>query len=232
MDLADAQRASLAALLRAADAPESPRATNGGTLLHEASGSPPPPPPGPIARAKDAVVRFVRLHGAAVGSGPFLRGFRSLLEAQRGRTVNMAWRMDPAVLTQSGGEEWTRDAVGLLAASARRRRSLEGLGEAAAAEEEDADGSRAEFGDVLAWSLRPEMSDRAISAILAAVPSHESLEDRGGVAGAVVEAHREGMPPREVDPWVGGRGRRYCCIVPVPFWIFAVSVFCVVVLAR
>ena len=60
-----------------------------------------PPSPCDAREIRAEVKRFLRLHGQAPGSAPFLLGFRALLEAQGGRTVSVAWRVDPATLTQS-----------------------------------------------------------------------------------------------------------------------------------
>ena len=65
----------------------------------------------------------------AVGRAPGLRSFPPGLPRAHGgsggKTHAVAWRVDPAVLTQSGGEEWMRDAVRLLAVGCHRRRDLE-----------------------------------------------------------------------------------------------------------
>ena len=61
--------------------------------------------PGSLRRAGDPRGRKALPAPARSGTRParFLLGFRALLEAQGGRTVSVAWRVDPATLTQSGG---------------------------------------------------------------------------------------------------------------------------------
>eukprot|EP00740_Mantoniella_antarctica_P012091 CAMPEP_0181382344 /NCGR_PEP_ID=MMETSP1106-20121128/20683_1 /TAXON_ID=81844 /ORGANISM="Mantoniella antarctica, Strain SL-175" /LENGTH=167 /DNA_ID=CAMNT_0023501745 /DNA_START=99 /DNA_END=599 /DNA_ORIENTATION=- len=116
MDLAAAQWRALAALL-SCPPPTAARTLPASTSTPSASVA---------ARVTKSVVsRFVHMHGTVLGSGPFLRGFRLLLETQRGAETTVAWRLKPAVLTQSGGEAWMRDAVGLLLVSAHRRRDCE-----------------------------------------------------------------------------------------------------------
>jgi hypothetical protein len=116
MDLAAAQWRALAALL-SCPTPTAARTLSASTSTPSASEA---------ARVTKSVVsRFVHMHGTVLGSGPFLRGFRLLLETQRGAETTVAWRLKPAVLTQSGGEAWMRDAVGLLLVSAHRRRDCE-----------------------------------------------------------------------------------------------------------
>ena len=73
-----------------------------------------PPVPCDAREIRAEVKRFLRLHGQAPGSAPFLLGFRALLEAQGGRTVSVAWRVDPATLTQSGGDIHARRRLALV----------------------------------------------------------------------------------------------------------------------
>ena len=87
-----------------------------------------PPVPCDAREIRAEVKRFLRLHGQAPGSAPFLLGFRALLEAQGGRTVSVAWRVDPATLTQSGGDAAFRETPSRscpsLATAARTWRRL------------------------------------------------------------------------------------------------------------
>lgn len=126
---ADADAAADAAALASANAE---RARFHATLaetqwraLAEALDAPTPEPPSACA-LRASVKAFVATHGRLPGSGPFLRGLRVLLEAQGGKPRVVAWRLDPATLTQSGGEAWMRDAVLLLRSGLERREDLEG----------------------------------------------------------------------------------------------------------
>ena len=104
-----------------------------------------------------------------------------------------AWRLKSAVLTQSGGEEWMKDAVILLTTSAHRRRDCEGEGEGEATGSSGASGAEGAgkrkkanseenvVGEWLAWSLPITLSDGDINKILDVLPSHAALEDCGGV---------------------------------------------------
>ncbi len=69
--------------------------------------------------------RFRAAHGALLGSAPFLRGWRTWLEAQAGQAAPLAWRLRPEALTQAGGPAWTTDATALLRTHAVRRPQLE-----------------------------------------------------------------------------------------------------------
>ena len=256
-NLAEGQWRTLADLL--ANPPPPPgdgTQNNGSVLMAEVGGRPPPPPPSQSALTKDVVTRFVRVHGATtVGSGPFLRGFRVLLETQRGKTTTVAWRLKSAVLTQSGGEEWMRDAVSLLSTSCHRRIDCEGegVGGAGGGEGSDAkDGGEISknknkdddekggepvmtVGEWLAWSLPVTLSDGDITKILDVLPSHAALEDNGNPTGVVLlDAHRKEDPPREAY-WYGGgrRGRESCfCFLPVPLFFVVATLCCIVVMVR
>ena len=175
-DLAESQWTALAAALDAA--PSAPL----GTSTH-----------------RSTVKSFVARWGARPGSAPFLRGYRALMEAQGGKTHAVAWRVDPAVLTQSGGEEWMRDAVRLLAVGCHRRRDLEGPIRASG--DDDDDDRDATRNRSLAWSLPLDVSDVDLYKLLRALPTHERLRDAGLPSGELVEdASRPGDAPRNAEP--------------------------------
>ena len=214
-DLAETQWTALAAALDAA--PSAPL----GTSMH-----------------KSTVKSFVARWGAHPGSAPFLRGYRALMEAQGGKTHAVAWRIDPAVLTQSGGEEWMRDAVHLLAVGCERRRDLEVNIRASGGETRDdddgggGDGTRDRW---LAWSLPLDVSDVDLYRLLRALPTHERLRDAGNPSGEMVQdASRPGDAPRDVQPagFGGsdctaslGKRRHVCCM------LFIVATLCVLAIA-
>ena len=209
-DLAESQWTALAAALDAA--PSAPL----GTSTH-----------------RSTVKSFVARWGARPGSAPFLRGYRALMEAQGGKTHAVAWRVDPAVLTQSGGEEWMRDAVRLLAVGCHRRRDLEGPIRASG--DDDDDDRDATRNRSLAWSLPLDVSDVDLYKLLRALPTHERLCDAGLPSGELVEdASRPGDAPRNVEPpgFGGsdcvaslGKRRHVCCM------LFVVATLCALAVA-
>lgn len=199
--------------------------------LAEALDAPTPEPPSACA-LRASVKAFVATHGRLPGSGPFLRGLRVLLEAQGGKPRVVAWRLDPATLTQSGGEAWMRDAVLLLRSGLERREDLEGP-PAPAVPPAPASDERQPLPAHLVWSLPAHVSDVDLYKILAKLPDHASLRESGPAGAIVRDAGRDGDPPRDVDPpgFGGdctpsvGKRRHVCCM------IFIVAVACVLAVA-
>ncbi len=122
---------------------------------------------------------FVRGYGNMIGSGPFLRGLRSWLDAQRGERRTVVWRVRAEIFTQSGGKQWMCDAVDLLMRGAVRRPDFDETGE----------GGRALW---LAWCVTPETSDNDISEILRWIPGHNSLSDFNPTGEILVPDHGDG----------------------------------------
>ena len=199
--------------------------------LADALDAPTPEPPSACA-LRASVKAFVATHGRLPGSGPFLRGLRVLLEAQGGKPRVVAWRLDPATLTQSGGEAWMRDAVLLLRSGLERREDLEGP-PAPAVPPAPASDERQPLPAHLVWSLPAHVSDVDLYKILAKLPDHASLRESGPAGAIVRDAGRDGDPPRDVDPpgFGGdctpsvGKRRHVCCM------IFIVAVACVLAVA-
>jgi len=73
-------------------------------------------PKGPASPADlGARVRgFVEKHGSRIGSEPFLHGLSTFMEQQRASPVVCSWRLMDDVLTESGGEVFMYDAIGIL----------------------------------------------------------------------------------------------------------------------
>lgn len=93
-------------------------------LLHAPLAAPAPQHSAGAALA-DALRAFQRTHGALLGSGPFLRGWRAWLEAQLAQPSPLVWKLRVEALTLAGGPAWTRDAVALLRGHTQRRTELE-----------------------------------------------------------------------------------------------------------
>ena len=183
--------------------------------LADALDAPTPEPPSACA-LRASVKAFVATHGRLPGSGPFLRGLRGLLEAQGGKPRVVAWRLDPATLTQSGGEAWMRDAVLLLRSGLERREDLEGP-PAPAVPPAPASDERQPLPAHLVWSLPAHVSDVDLYKILAKLPDHAvhllPPEGHGGFAHGGKEVDREhpqgpvGMGESQVEGGqIGGGG--------------------------
>ena len=200
-----------------------------------------PPVPCDAREIRAEVKRFVRLHGQAPGSAPFLLGFRALLEAQGGRTVSVAWRVDPATLTQSGGDAFMRDAVALLSVSCNRRVDLEtplSVSSAARGRHAAPSGSEETGEDLplhakwLAFSPAPDLGDVHLYKLLLKLPDRKTLSHANPAGEIVPDASLPTDPPREVEsiafggndctPSLGKR-RHVCCMLFVVSVIFAVA---------
>lgn len=200
-----------------------------------------PPVPFDAREIRAEVKRFVRLHGQSLGSAPFLLGFRALLEAQGGRTVSVAWRVDPATLTQSGGDSFMQDAVALLSVSCNRRTDLETpLPSSAARGASSRGASSAEVkgeelplhAKWLAFSPAPDLGDVHLYKLLLKLPDRKTLSHANPAGEIVPDASLPTDPPREVEsiafggndctPSLGKR-RHVCCMLFVVSVVFAVA---------
>ena len=187
-----------------------------------------PPVPCDAREIRAEVKRFLRLHGQAPGSAPFLLGFRALLEAQGGRTVSVAWRVDPATLTQSGGDAFMRDAVALLSVSCDRREDLE-TPLSVSSEGEDLP-LRAKW---LAFSPPRDLGDVDLYKLLLKLPDRKTLSHANPAGEIVADASLPADPPREVEsiafggsdctPSLGKR-RHVCCMIFVVAVVAALAV--------
>ena len=187
-----------------------------------------PPVPCDAREIRAEVKRFLRLHGQAPGSAPFLLGFRALLEAQGGRTVSVAWRVDPATLTQSGGDAFMRDAVALLSVSCNRREDLE-TPLSVSSEGEDLP-LRAKW---LAFSPPRDLGDVDLYKLLLKLPDRKTLSHANPAGEIVADASLPADPPREVEsiafggsdctPSLGKR-RHVCCMLFVVAVVAALAV--------
>ena len=197
-----------------------------------------PPSPCDAREIRAEVKRFLRLHGQAPGSAPFLLGFRTLLEAQGGRTVSVAWRVDPATLTQSGGDAFMRDAVSLLSVSCNRRTDLEtplstppSVSSVSSASGRQTAPSAETMGPAsdlplrakwLAFSPPRDLGDVDLYKLLAKLPDRETLSHANPAGQIVADASLSTDPPREVEsiafggnectPSLGKR-RHVCCML-------------------
>ena len=201
--------------------------------------APSPPTPTDPMHVRAEVKRFLKLHATAPGSAPFLLGFRALLEAQSGRTVAVVWRVNPAVLTQSGGVGWMKDAVRLLCTTCVRRGDLEtqmsdeitqpGVNEMLHDEKETSLQSK-----WLAFQLPLDLGDVDLYKLLMKLPDRKDLSHAHPsgeiVANASLPEHETrviesiGFGGNDCTPSLGKR-RHVCCM------IFVVAVACLLAIA-
>ena len=198
--------------------------------------------PGPCTPCDPIVIRaevkrFLKLHLTKPGSGPFLLGFRALIEAQSGRQVAVAWRIDPALLTQSGGEGWMRDAVTMLSTACVRRRDLETMliNDQDNVNSNDSNHEKETPGGVqnkyLAWQLPMDLGDLDLYKLLMKLPDRKTLI-RASPSGEIVANASLPEHPTRVTETIGfggndctpslGKRRHVCCM------IFVVTTVCVV----
>ena len=208
-----------------------------------------PPSPCDAREIRAEVKRFLRLHGDAPGSAPFLLGFRALLEAQGGRTVSVAWRVDPATLTQSGGDAFMRDAVSLLSVSCNRRTDLEtplstlpSVSVSSAASGRLAAPSAETMGPAsdlplrakwLAFSPPRDLGDVDLYKLLMKLPDRKTLSFANPAGSIVADASLPGDPPRDVEsiafggnectPSLGKR-RHVCCMLFIVAVVAALAI--------
>ena len=207
-----------------------------------------PPSPCDAREIRAEVKRFLRLHGHAPGSAPFLLGFRALLEAQGGRTVSVAWRVDPATLTQSGGDAFMRDAVSLLSVSCVRRTDLEtplttppgDVSSAKSGREVTAPKESPVIHEDLplnakwlAFSPPRDLGDVDLYKLLVKLPDRKTLSFANPAGSIVADASLPGDPPRDVEsiafggnectPSLGKR-RHVCCMLFIVAVVAALAI--------
>lgn len=110
---------------------------------------------------------FVARHTGAIGTHPFMKGLRALLQQQVGDPTVWQWSFADDVLIEAGDDKFMEQAVELLSHALQR----------VPVSDDDCEGGQAGRG-VLSWQVAPQTSDRHIRRFLSLLPVDSRLEGR------------------------------------------------------
>lgn len=119
----------------------------------------------PLPQAKASVAAFVQKYHKVVGTTPFLKGLRRILEQQVGQTVALQWTLATSVFTESSGPTFLSEALALMHVLRFRPLKLVHIDDGMVS---------------VTWRMCADLSDKDITSLLRAGLTNNSLKKMPG----------------------------------------------------